>query len=51
MPDLTAMVPELELDRKFWTIYISKEKCEKPGMRVLTGRVGGITGDGINFAS
>jgi hypothetical protein len=51
MPDLTAMVPELKLERKLWTIYISKEKCENPGMRVLTRMVGGITGDGINFAS
>jgi hypothetical protein len=37
MPDLTVMVPELEIDRQLVNIYISEEKCDGPGMRILTG--------------
>jgi hypothetical protein len=32
MPDLTATVPELEIDRKVSNINVSKEKCAGPGM-------------------
>jgi hypothetical protein len=41
MPDLTVMVPELEIDRKVSNINISKEKCDGDGMPVLTGVRGG----------
>jgi hypothetical protein len=37
MPDLTVMVPELEINRKILKIQISKEKCTGSGVRVLTG--------------
>jgi hypothetical protein len=40
MPDLTEMVPELEIDRKVSNIDISKEKCDGPGTCGLTG--GGV---------
>jgi hypothetical protein len=36
MPDLTVMVPELEIDRQISKIHISNEKCTGPGMRALT---------------
>jgi hypothetical protein len=42
MPDLTVMVPKLEIDRKVSNIHIYKEKCDGPRTRVLTGvEVGG----------
>jgi hypothetical protein len=43
MPDVTVMVPELEIDRKISKIDVSKEKCGGPGPRILTG-VGGVGG-------
>jgi hypothetical protein len=50
MPDLTVMVPELEIDRKVSKInkekyrksIVQKEKCIGPGMRVLIGGRGGM---------
>jgi hypothetical protein len=41
MPDLTVMAPELEIERKVSNIYISTEKCDGPGARILTGWGGG----------
>jgi hypothetical protein len=37
MPDLTLMVPELEIDR---TVSMIKGKCTGPGTCILTG--GGV---------
>jgi hypothetical protein len=37
MPDVTVMVPELEIDRKVSKINVSNEKCGGPGPRILTG--------------
>jgi hypothetical protein len=45
MPDLTVMVPELEIDRKLLNIDISKKKCTGPGTHVLTGGGGSFHGD------
>jgi hypothetical protein len=44
MPDLTVMVPDLEIDRKQSKIHISKEKCDGPGTHILTGRGRGVGG-------
>jgi hypothetical protein len=42
MPDVTVMVPELEIDGKIMKIQISKEKSTGPGPCILTG--GGVVG-------
>jgi hypothetical protein len=37
MPGVAVMVPELEIVRKIFKIYISKENCDGPGECILTG--------------
>ena len=44
MPDVTVMVPELEIDRKVSNLYIYEEKFTGPGACILTGRGRGVGG-------